>query len=319
MSRKRRKQKKQKTYLIKLPLFIIPLRKEDKGLFGALTDTQMVETLKQQLESFPITELPSRGKSKKTHITSVTPDIVNIGGKIALLVKASVFDSNLDDTYLNDGSNKSKIAKTSKLGGENYFILFYPQIEGQDSDKYVYTWLQVVYEDPTHTTGVATAVAKKLVQSKINTESFNVKLQSAIDDFKAFDYCPEVQIKLVTVAHNGESEYPQFKQYLTKSYTTKQRTYTFANMPKAQVESLLRDKKDNGEVTIHKKAIFGKKEYRVKRERHDEAEGWRETVEQLFNSIQEVSQDDVESGRIFQQEFVINAFKSVIKDYLNNG
>ena len=317
-NKSRNRTSKAKSYQISLPLFVIPLKKEDKGLFGALNEKQMVETLKENLDTFPVTELPSRGKSKRTHITSLHLSIISIDDKPELLVRASVFDSNLDDTYLNDGSNKSKISKSSKLGGEKYFILFYPKIEGQNSEKYIYTWLQVVYEDPTHSTGVATAVAKKLVQSQIQTEPFNVKLQSAIDDFKALAYCPEVQVRLVSVYHKGECEYPQFKEYLTDVHVTEQSVYTFANMPQKDVESLLRDQTDNGEVVVHKKAIFGKKEYHVKRERYDERKQWRESVEQLFNSKHEVSQEEIESGRIFEDDFVIDVFNTVITNYLSN-
>ena len=50
----------QKTYLLKLPVFIIPLKKEDKGLFGAMDKLTMVENLKTQLEKFPKTELSNR-------------------------------------------------------------------------------------------------------------------------------------------------------------------------------------------------------------------------------------------------------------------
>lgn len=308
-----------KTFNINLPLFVIPLKKEDKGLFGALNEKEMVDTLKQQLEKFPITKLPSKGKSKTTQITSILPEVIDISEKPALLVKASVFDSNLNDTYLNVGHNKSKIAKTSHLGGENYFILFYPRIEGQNSDKYVYTWLQVVYEDPSHSTGVATAVAKKIVQSKIQTEAFNVKLQSAIEDFKTIAVCPEVQVRLVSVSHREDnSQYPQYKQYTTAVDVKEETTYTFANMPQNKVVELLRDQTDNGEVIIHKKATFGKKEYHVKRERYDEAKEWKESVEQMFNSKYEVSKSDVETGQIFNKDFVTKVFCSVITNYLTN-
>lgn len=320
MSKKKRckKRKDKKSYQISLPLFVIPLKKEDKGLFGALDHRQMVETLKVALDKFPVTELPSRGKSKRTHITSVHTEIVSIDNTPSLLVRASVFDSNLDDTYLNEGENKSKIPKSSRLGGENYFILFYPKIEGQDSEKYIYTWLQIVYEDPTHPTGVATAVAKKLVQSQIHTEPFNVKLQSAIDDFKAIAYCPEVQVRLVSVYHKSESDFPQFKEYLTDIQVREDCTYSFANMPQKEVVSLLRDNSENGEVVVHKKAIFGRKEYHVKRERFDDTKEWKESVEQLFNSKHNVSIEEIESGRIFETDFVMDVFSSVLSNYLSN-
>lgn len=316
--KKRKSNSKSKTYLINIPLFVIPLRKEDKGLFGAMDEIEMVENLKMTLDKFPITELSSRGKSKTTHITSLESTIVDMNNKKALLVRASVFDSNLDDTYINDGSKHSKLGETSRIGGEKYFILFYPKIEGQDSDKYVYTWLQLVYEDPTHPTGVATAVAKKIVQSQIQTEAFNVKLQSAIDDFKTISHCPQVQVRLVTAYHKNESEYPAFQEYLIDAKVREESTYTFANMPQDKLETLLRDNSDRGEVVIQKKAIFGKKEYHVKRERYDEASAWRESVEQLFNSKHEVTHEEVKSGKISEQEYVIEVFASVLSNYLTN-
>lgn len=319
MAKKNRNKKpKSKTYLINLPLFIIPLKREDKGLFGALTEIQMVERLKDQLDIFPQTELPSRGKSKKTHITSLHPEIVDIDGTSALLVRASVFDSNLDDTYLNEGVKQSKIAKSSKLGGEKYYILFYPRIEGQDSEKYIYSWLQVVYEDPIHATGVATAVAKKISQSLIEKEPFNVKLQSAIDDFKAIAFCPEVQVRMASVYHKSESEYPQYQEYLADAKVTEGVVYTFSNMPQQKVEQLLRDTSDHGEVTIVKKAIFGKKEYHVRRERFNEAKDWKESVDLIFNTKKEVSQEEIDCGTIFDDSYIIAVFKSVIENYLLN-
>ena len=63
-NKSRNRTSKAKSYQISLPLFVIPLKKEDKGLFGALNEKQMVETLKENLDTFPVTELPSRGKSK---------------------------------------------------------------------------------------------------------------------------------------------------------------------------------------------------------------------------------------------------------------
>lgn len=321
MARKKRNSKScsnKKTYTINIPLFVIPLRKEDKGLFGALNEPEMVSNLKDSLDKFPRTELASKGKSKTTHITALDSTIVDIDNKKALLVRASVFDSNLDDTYLKDGSTSSKIQESSGVGGVNYFILFYPRIEGQNSEKYSYTWLQLVYEDPTHPTGIATAVAKKIVQSQMQVESFNVKLQSAIDDFKAIPYCPEVQVKVVSAFHRNESEYPLYQDYLVDVKVREESTYTYANMPQEKVESLLRDSTDNGEVVVHKKAIFGKKEYHVKRERYNDALTWKESVEQLFNSKHIATHEEVKSEKIFEQQYVLDVFSAVLTNYLTN-
>lgn len=321
MAKKKRKAKSypiKKVYQISLPLFVIPLKKEDNGLFGALDEKQMVDNLKIVLDKFPVTQLASRGKSKTTHITSLESTVVDIGDKKALLVRASVFDSDLDDTYINDGSNKTKVGESSRIGGEKYFILFYPRIEGQDSDKYIYTWLQIVYEDPTHPTGVATSVAKKIVQSQIQTEPFNVKLQSAIDDFKAISVCPEVQVRLVSTHHESDNKFPSYQSHLMDVKVREERTYTYSNMPQDKVESLLKDNSDDGEVVIQKKAIFGKKEYHVKRERFDEHSAWRESVEQLFNSKHEVTREEVKSGKISDPKYVVEVFTSVLSNYLSN-
>lgn len=309
---------KPKTYSINLPLFIIPLKREDKGLFGALDAKQMVENLRNQLVQFPQTQLPSRGKSKTTYITSVVPETIDMDGIPALLVRSSVFDSNLEDTYINEGNIQSKIPKTCEVGGNNYYMLFYPRIEGLQSDKYVYSWLQVVYEDPTHTTGIATSVAKKISRQLIEKEPFNVKLQSAIDDFKSIEYFPEVQIRTSTIHYNDETEYPQYQEYLVKAKITEGKLYTFSNMPQNVVQGLLKDTSDNGEVLIQKKAIFGNKEYLVKRERINDADEWKESVDLIFNTKKEVTQEEIDKGTIFEDEYIVSVFKYVIEGYLLN-
>lgn len=316
---KMKKKVRERTYPIKIPLFIIPLTKEEKGLFGALTEKEMVENLKNELDKFPKTSLPNRGKSKVSNIESLTTSIVQIGEKPALLIRASVFDSNLEDVYLNDGTFKSKLSKTSRLGGEKYFILFYPKIEGSNSNHYVYTWLQLVYEDPIHSTGVATSVAKKIIQSHINKEPFNVKLQSAIDDFKKINHdCPEVELKLISSYNSSDNDIQVYKQYFMSVKIKSEKTYTFKNMPQKELENFFRDLNDDGEVVIQKKAIFGKKEYVVKRERYDERKEWNESVEQLFNSTREVTKKEIDDGTIFQEDFVLDTFKSALENYLTD-
>lgn len=229
--RKRNKSKKARELLLKLPLFIIRLNNEQKGFYGPLTNQQMVDTLKEKLEQFPMTKLPSRGKSKITLIDSLEPKVVSINNVPALLVRASVSDTNLSDVVVHDKALNSRLDKASKLSSEKYYILFYPKIEGHESDKYVYTWLQVVYEDPVHNTGVATAVAKCIVKSEINGEPFNVKLQSAIEDFKQLATVPELQVELISYSQEEETDFPHLNKYL---YTVKEscrKTYSFKNVP----------------------------------------------------------------------------------------
>lgn len=309
-----------KTFLIKIPLYIIPLKEESKGLFGALNVKEMVETLNEELKNFPITPLPSKGKFKTTRITSLDPSIEDMNGVPAILVRASVFESNLKDTYIHNGNEKSKLSDSGEVGGHNYFILFYPKIEGVNSEKYVYTWLQLVYEDPNHNTGIATAVAKKLVKKKLNVQPFNVKLQSAIDDLRNIaKNCPEVKVKYTTMTTKGESRLPKFQKYCTiVKIKEEEEEVTYTNMPIHEVEDLLSDTSDNGEVTITKKAIWGNKEYIVKRSRLEEAKEWTESVEQLFNSSHEATKEDVESHRIYESSYILDVFRSVLKNYLTN-
>lgn len=310
----------QKTYLLKLPVFIIPLKKEDKGLFGAMDKLTMVENLKTQLEKFPKTELSNRGKLKKTQIESLALSTIYLDEHTpCLLVQAAVSDSNLEDTYLSGPNQpKSKIPKTSVISGEKYFILFYPRIEGIDSNQYTYTWLQVIYEDPTHETGVATKVAKKIAKSIINVESFNVKLQSAIEDFKKIKLFPEVQIELTSVDVAPASEFSKYETYLVDSKESRHLCYNFKNMPYDIVEEIFRDTDSHGFITTKAKAIIAKKEYRVKREHYQDQADLKSTFEQLYNFSYEVTKEEIDSGELFKEEFLMARFSSVIEAYLLN-
>lgn len=316
--RKRLPSRKSNGLLLKLPLFVILLKKEDKGLFGALTTQEMVDTLKRQLDKFPRTQLPKKGKSKTTFIDSLYPKVVSINDTPALLVRASVSDTNLSDIVVHSNNLESRLDNASKISSEQYYILFYPKIEGNNSEKYVYTWLQVVYEDPVHNTGVATSVAKSIVQTEIEAESFNVKLQSAVADFMKLATVPELRVELMSYSHQEENEFPQFDEYLCEIKASRRVSYSFKNVPTAETIKFLEDKCDNGEVMIKKKAMFGKKEVRVKRERYDDTQVWRESVEQLFNSSYDVTESQVLSGEIYEEEFLIERFTSVITNYLTN-
>lgn len=310
----------QETYLLKLPVFIIPLKKEDKGLFGAMDKLTMVENLKTQLEKFPKTELSNRGKLKKTQIDSLILSTIYLDEHTpCLLVQAAVSDSNLEDTYLSGPDQpKSKIPKTSVISGEKYFILFYPRIEGDDSNQYSYTWLQVIYEDPTHETGVATKVAKKIAKSIINVESFNVKLQSAIEDFKKIKLFPEVQIELTSVDVAPANEFSKYETYLVDSKESRHLCYNFKNMPHDIVEEIFRDTDSHGFITTKAKAIIAKKEYRIKREHYQDQADLKSTFEQLYNFSYEVTKEEIDSGELFKEEFLGARFSSVIEAYLLN-
>lgn len=308
------------TYQLKLPVFVIPLKKEDKGLFGAMDKPTMVENLKAQLEKFPKTELSNRGKLKTTRIDRLILTSINLDeNSPCLLVQAEVSDSNLEDTYLSGPDlPKSKIPKSSIISGEKYFILFYPRIEGADSDSYTYTWLQVIYEDPTHDTGVATKVAKKIAKAIMNVESFNVKLQSAIEDFKKISMFPEVQIELSSVDIAPTNEYSKYDAYLVESFESRHVKYNFKNMPHEVVEEIFRDTDSHGYITTKAKAVIAKKEYRVKREHYQDQADLKATFEQLYNFSYEVSKEEIESGKIFEEDFLIKRFSSVIEAYLLN-
>lgn len=257
---------------------------------------------------------------KKTQIDSLVLSTIYLDEYTpCLLVQAAVSDSNLEDTYLSGPNQpKSKIPKTSVISGEKYFILFYPRIEGEDSNQYTYTWLQVIYEDPTHETGVATKVAKKIAKSIINVESFNVKLQSAIEDFKKIKLFPEVQIELTSIDVAPANEFSKYETYLVDSKESRHLCYNFKNMPHDIVEEIFRDTDSHGFITTKAKAIIAKKEYRVKREHYQDQADLKSTFEQLYNFSYEVTKEEIDSGELFKEEFLMARFSSVIEAYLLN-
>ncbi len=86
--------------------------------------------------------------------------------------------------------------------------------------------------------GGTTKVANKFDKSIIKVESFKVKLQSAIEDFKNTNLFPVVQIELTTVDVAPANEFSKYETSLVDSKESRYLCYNFKNMPHDIVEEI---------------------------------------------------------------------------------
>lgn len=99
---------------------------QNVGLFENVLFQDMIHMIKKRLDDFkcPISS-SNRNKTKKTVVSNIAYQDVQIGNVPALLLKISAFNTNMYDGYF-EANEKIPITKENKLGSENNFVLLYP-------------------------------------------------------------------------------------------------------------------------------------------------------------------------------------------------
>ena len=125
----------EKSYNIKVPVFTTTMKDDTEGLFGKITYSDMLETIKSKINAFKSEiSYENRNKTKKKVISKIS-FIEQVLGEIpCLLLQISAFNTNIYDGYF-EAIEKIQIQRENKLGSENNFILLYPVIKGYDSRK----------------------------------------------------------------------------------------------------------------------------------------------------------------------------------------
>lgn len=186
MTRMAKKELKEKSYNIKIPVYTTTMLDQSVGLFENVSFQDMVQMIKKRLDDFksPISS-SNRNKTKKTVVSDISYQDVQIGNVPALLLQISAFNTNMYDGYF-EANEKIPIAKDNKLGSENNFILLYPRIKGLSAETYTCFFLMLVYEDPTKDNGEVCKLAKILVNKILNIPIENIKLPMILMNLKIF-------------------------------------------------------------------------------------------------------------------------------------
>ena len=91
-----KKETKEKSYNIKVPVYTTKMLDQTIGLFENVSYNDMIQMIKRKLSNFskPISSANSN-KTKQTVINSITYHDITIGNVPALLIQISAFNTNM--------------------------------------------------------------------------------------------------------------------------------------------------------------------------------------------------------------------------------
>ena len=195
-----KKETKEKSYNIKVPVYTTTMLDQTVGLFENVSYNDMIQMIKGKLSKFstPISS-SNRNKTKQTVINGITCHDITIENVPALLLQISAFNTNMYDGYF-EANEKIQITKDNKIGSDTNYVLLYPRIKGLSAETYTCYFLLLVYEDPTKDNGEVCRLAKIVVNRILEIPIQNIKLPMIFDELKDISTIPELQIKYRSIS-----------------------------------------------------------------------------------------------------------------------
>ncbi len=196
--------KKQKSYVIKVPVYTSEIIEDPQDLFGGISYQDMHRYLVKNIETFyngdPIT-YDNRNKTRRIVINKVEFTEHKVGDSNALLLKVSAYVTNLYDGYF-EAEEKINFKKDYKVGSDTNFLMLYPVIKGIDRSKYQHYFVILIYEDPTKNNDEIIKISKTVLSKILKAPIANIKLPTLLEELKAIPAIPELKIKYSSVYHH---------------------------------------------------------------------------------------------------------------------
>lgn len=308
------KEKKSKSYLIKMPVYTTTSIEKLEGFFGGISFIDLVDFLKRKLNNFqPITS-PNRNKTSITVVNTIEPIDVKIGDVPCLLLKVSYYKTNLYDGYF-ESNEKITFSQNSKIGSDSNYILFYPRIVGIEKQTYFY--LMVAYEDPGKLNNEVAKLGKLISNKVFDKPIMNIKISEILKELKEIGTIPELEIRFSSLENMDGDVNVKYREYLQKSELTKLRKQNFKDIPADKAEELVMDTNEND--PYQKKTSFykiGKKEFRItKKIINDTNAEINEFGEKIFNAESAITEQEL-NNKVYDIDFMIEKMSNVISNFL---
>jgi hypothetical protein len=280
---------KEKSYLIKVPVYASEFKEGSAGLFGRITYENLVQNIINKIEEYnrtkPLVSKYRRNKVQQLVIGEVQSIECEIGDHPSVLLRITAFNTNLHDGYIETNENKIAFQTSHKLGSDTNFMLLYPQIIGLSPDKYRFQWLILLYEDPNKENLEIVSIAKLVLTKILDISIINVKLPEVLEELRKIDKIPELSLKFSDVIIDGNEVDAKFRSYLVNSKLKKLKEVNFKDIPYANTEEIINDTSYKEEFQKREiKIISGNKEFRITRDQKAEAsESLNNVVEEIFN------------------------------------
>ena len=312
---------KEKSYLIKVPVYSSEIIDKASDLFGGISYQDMIEFEKKKLDCY--TEKPykiakdKRNKTQTREIDSIKYSDCKVGQIPSLLIKVSAYNTNLHDGYV-EINERYTLQQSNKLGSENNFFLLYPHIFGNYESNYKHHWLILIYEDPSKESYEIISTVKIVLGKILGIKTANIKLDYLISELKNLGQIPELQIKLSSIKYDDNDVDIKILPYWVKSKLKKLKEDNYKNLPFEDTSDIINDNSYEQEYQKKEiKIIRGKKEYRITREMKEAQEKISETIEEIFNYPIAVSAHELYN--IFDEDVMISNFTAVLEKFLSNS
>ncbi|GAB4029631.1 hypothetical protein [Spirosoma jeollabukense] len=311
----------QKSIKIKIPVYVSELTEKPTGLFGAITQHEMIDKIKKNIDDFNreaiILKSKRKNKTFEKGIQGISYEEIKINTEPTLLLKITAFNTNYSDGYF-EKDNKIEFTRESKIGSENNFVLIYPLIEGNDFHSFRYQWVILIYEDPNKESSDIISSAKIALSKILKIKIKNIKLKSALEAIEREETIPDVIIRVSSVDYDYESDMPIFRTYLVGSQTRIITESHYKDLPAESAINLISTSAlKNVAFRAVKRFIKGKKEIKFTQYSNEEVgDSIKQMVEEIYNSETEITEEDLKNN-IYNINFIMNTMQPVLFEYLS--
>ena len=232
-----------------------------------------------------------------------------------LIIKFSAFSKNFHDGEFHSDTQAIKLKRENKIGTSNCYFAIYPIMKNANS-LLERNFLIFFYEDPTKDDdfiGNCKSVIEKIIPLKLR----NIKPKKALEEINS-EVADDLIITFSSWEPSEEDELSSFNEYkIGKGKKITRQTVQCRNVPGNLIERFAE--------SIH--GFIGKNSrYSIKTTNNNkvinldyergETEKVKEAAMSMFNYKTECSHKDLESGNIFQKDYVESKIKAVISTFL---
>lgn len=313
--------KKQKSYVIKVPVYTSEIIENAQDLFGGITYNDMHQYLEKNLKNFTENEplsFDNRNKTKRTVIDKVDYSVHDSGINKALLLKISAYSTNLYDGYF-EAEEKINFQKDYKIGSDTNFIMIYPVIKGIDRTKYNHYFIILIYEDPTKNNEEIAKIAKVVLGKILRTPIANIKLPTLLEELRTIPTIPDLKIKYSSIYNNENEVDVKYREYLVDGKIKKEKEDHFKNIPFNKAEQLINETEEDGYQKKEAKLTVGKKEYKITKELINEASDvLKEAAEKVFNATTSITQEELDND-VHNIDFIFSKLLPILENYMSTN
>lgn len=308
---------------IRIPVFTTKISEEENSLFD-INERRMVEEVCDKINRYKCSSLnkitiSNEAKNYTTEVVSIEAKEKTIGVTPIVLIRMSMHKTNWRDGYI-ESDKKVDITKNTKIGSDHHYIIMYPMVK-KGKSKYKTYWNVFIYDDPNKESYEFIRSTKYVLKEVLNEKISNLKKKDFVEEMRVYKIIPNITATFNTV-EVGSNQYDiEFKDYFHGCKIYSKAEQLFKNMPPDKLQELINNDSDD---SIKRKVfgIFvGKREYKltktIKKDYKTAKERYTLLIESHFNESIEVSDDELKSEVLYDEQFVINKISSVAANYMS--